>query len=442
LGQAIPCQLVVRNTSSAPVHQVVVRLPLGEGMTCKLTEPVAVSEGGVLTWSLGTMQAGQTQRLEMHLVGTTRGALACQAQATFTTTVANMIYIREPMLALKLRVPDKIVAGEAVTVALTASNPGDGPTESIKLRLQLPEGLEHPRGRVVDVELGDLSPKDSRTVQVVCRAKTGGVHKCQASASADNNLSASDAGQIEVLVPRLEVAVAGPQLRYLDRQATYVVKLSNPGTTVANNVNVHEVLPAGFKFQSATSGGRFDQKTRLVSWNVGELLPGQSKEFQFAALAVAVGPQRHAVSASADGGLKTDGELMTKVEGLSALVIEVVDTDDPVEVGADTTYEIRVANDGTKAETNLEVVCSLPDKMEFKNAQCAAGCRFRVEGRDVIFEALPRLAPRADVIYRVQVRAQAAGDVRCRVRVRSDNITEPVLREENTRIYNDESSNK
>src|SRR5262245_22855951 len=205
LGQAIPCQLMVRNTSSAPVHHVVVRLPLGEGATCKLTEPVAASEGGVLTWSLGTMQASQTHRLEMHLVSTTRGALACQAQATFTTTVANMIYIREPMLALKLRMPDKIVAGEPVTVALTASNPGDGPTESIKLRLQLPDGLEHPRGRIVDVELGDLSPKDSRTVQVVCRAKTGGVHKCQASASADNNLSASDAGQIEVLVPRLDV---------------------------------------------------------------------------------------------------------------------------------------------------------------------------------------------------------------------------------------------
>ena len=48
------------------------------------------------------------------------------------------------------------------------------------------------------------------------------------------------------------------------------------------------------------------------------------------------------------------------------LLIELADTDDPVEVGNDTAYEIRVTNIGTKLETNVEVVCTLPDQLELR----------------------------------------------------------------------------
>jgi hypothetical protein len=75
--------------------------------------------------------------------------------------------------------------------------------------------------------------------------------------------------------------------------------------------------------------------------------------------------------------------------------------------------------------------------MEFRGAKCAAGCRFRVEGKDIIFEALPRLAPRADVLYRVVVRGVAPGDMRFRARIKADGLSEPVLREESTKVYGD-----
>ena len=55
----------------------------------------------------------------------------------------------------------------------------------------------------------------------------------------------------------------------------------------------------------------------------------------------------------------------------------------------------------------------------------------------MIFEPLAKLAPRADAIYRVTVRGTTPGDVRFRARLRADGITEPVLREESTKIYGD-----
>jgi hypothetical protein len=156
-------------------------------------------------------------------------------------------------------------------------------------------------------------------------------------------------------------------------------------------------------------------------------------------LAINTGEHHHKANVTAARGLKGDAEVVTRVEGLPALLMELVDLDDPVEVGADTAYEIRVTNTGSKTETNLQLICTVPDKMEFRGATGAANCKFRVQGKDVVFEPLPRLAPRADVVYRVNVRGIAPGDLRFRARITADGLTEPVLKEESTKVYGDDA---
>ena len=169
------------------------------------------------------------------------------------------------------------------------------------------------------------------------------------------------------------------------------------------------------------------------------MIPGQSREVNLEVLAINTGEHKHKANVIAARGLKNDAEIITRVEGLSALLMELVDLDDPVEVGADTAYEIRVTNTGSKTETNLQLICTVPDKMEFRGATGAANCRFRVQGKDIVFEPLPKLAPRADAIYRVNVRGVAPGDLRFRARITADGLTEPVLKEESTKVYGDDA---
>jgi hypothetical protein len=73
--------------------------------------------------------------------------------------------------------------------------------------------------------------------------------------------------------------------------------------------------------------------------------------------------------------------------------------------------------------------------MQFKTAQGPA--RFHEQGKDVIFDELPRLAPRADAIYRITVKGMTPGDVRFKAQITSTNLTKPVLEMESTRIYED-----
>ena len=198
-----------------------------------------------------------------------------------------------------------------------------------------------------------------------------------------------------------------------------MIKVTNPGSCGGGQCQCRLInLPQGFKFFTASNGGHHDANSRTVSWFVGDLTPGESREVTVDAVATNIGEHHSKAVATAARGLRTESETITRVEGLSALLMEMVDTDDPIEVGAETSYEIRVTNTGSKTETNLELVCTVPDKMEFRGAKCAAGCRFRVEGKDIIFEPLPSLAPRADVVYRVVVRGLAPGDMRFRARIR------------------------
>lgn len=438
LGQPVTYQIIVKNISSSAVNQVVVRNRLPAGVTVSATEPKAVTDGNMLIWDLGTLQPRQEKRLDLKMLPEAKGDLACQAMVTLTGSSTARLRVREPKLQLKASAPDKVVLGDMATVTLTVTNPGDGTADRVKIKATLSDGLENARGKTIDFDVGDLAPKETRSVQLVCSTKAGGEQKCEAVAVSDGNLTSQDAAAIDVVLPQVDLAVTGPRLRYLDRHATYVFKITNPGSASANNVTISDQIPQGFKFVTASDGGRHDFTTRTVSWFLGDLPPGQSREVTLEVVAVNTGEHKHKITVTAARGLKTEAEALTRVEGLSALLMELIDLDDPVEVGADTSYEIHVTNTGSKTETNLQLICTIPDKMEFRGAKCPANCRFHLEGKDVVFEALPKLAPRADAFYRVNVRGTAAGDLRFRARIKADGLTEPVLKEESTKVYGDD----
>src|SRR5262249_52810146 len=155
----------------------------------------------------------------------------------------------------------------------------------------------------------------------------------------------------------------------------------NPGDAAATNVTVADIVPAGFKVLAASHGGRHDSQTRSVSWFLGEVGPGQTREVEMEVQAISTGTHHHKATAVGARGLRAESELTTKVEGVAAMLVELVDTDDPIEATADTSYEVRITNTGSKTETGIKLVATIPDKMQFKNAM--GPVRYREEGKTV-----------------------------------------------------------
>ena len=117
------------------------------------------------------------------------------------------------------------------------------------------------------------------------------------------------------------------------------------------------------------------------------------------------------------------------------MMLEVVDTDDPIEVGAETVYEIKVLNQGSCTGTGVQILATIPVGMAPRGASGPTPYRF--EGQQMVFEPLERLSPRAEVVYRVRVLCQQPGDYRFRVQMRCNQLSSPVIEEESTRIYQD-----
>jgi uncharacterized repeat protein (TIGR01451 family) len=427
--------LVVRNACGNPVQQVLVRVKIPNGMNILSTEPKAVSESNLLVWELGMLSPRQEKTLQMRLQAETRGEAAPQAWVTFTGSSSLRIKIREPKLVLKAQATEKVLLGDAATIVFTVTNPGDGSAEQVKIHAELADGLEHKSGKRVDYVVGTLAPGESRSATLVCATKSIGQHSCEGYAEAEGGLTAKEQVAVSVQTPRLDVLASGPAIRYLERRAVYTFRAVNPGDAPATNVTLTDSVPEGFKFLAASEGGQHDANNRSVSWFLGEIAPGQAKEVRLELLPIALGDLKQQVIVQAARGLKAQSEVKTHVEGLSAILTEVVDTDDPIEVGAETVYEVRISNTGSKAETDLKLVCTIPDKMEFKTAQGPA--HFKAEGKQVIFDPLPKLAPRADALFRITVKGIAPGDVRFKVEVTSANLVDPIIRMESTRIYSD-----
>ncbi len=432
-------QILVRNGGSSAVNQVSVKPSLPEGAVIKSSDPI-LPDGKDASWQIGTLAPGQIRKIDVTILSQKRGYQNYSATVVFAASSMHSTEVREPLLQIKMKVSDKVLVGEPAPIQFTLTNPGDGVTENIKVRAMLPEGLDHPRGQTFEIDAGNLAPKETRTLQLACIAKGHGSMKATLVASADGNLSATDVASFELLLPRLDLVLNGPKLRFVERPARYTLKVSNPGSAPAQQVVLNEIVPAGFRFAAASNQGKYDEASRTVSWQIGDLPPGQAREMTVDLIPTVPGEHRLAAAVQSSRGIRNESSVQTRVEGLSNLILEVSNADNPVEVGADATYEIRLANGGTKAETNVELVCTLPDGVEYRDAKNAAGIRVRSENREVIFEPLARLAPRGEVIYRVTVRGRLPGDVRFRARVRADGMPDAIIREEMTKFYDDNPS--
>jgi uncharacterized repeat protein (TIGR01451 family) len=255
-------------------------------------------------------------------------------------------------------------------------------------------------------------------------------------ARADAQLVAKQQTQLTIVAPQLEVAVQGPKRRYLERQATYTMLVSNPGTAPAKEVELVTHLPKGLKFVEANNAGQYDPQTNSVHWLLDELPPQETGQVTLTTLPVEAGEQMLRLEGTAQRGLSARQEEAIQVEGVAAILFQVVDAADPIEVGGETTYEIRVVNQGSKAATNIQLRAELP--AELKAVEAQGPTRYELQGQLVEFEPLARLAPKADTTYRLRVQGLAAGDLRVQVQLKTDEMQTPVTKEESTHVYADE----
>jgi uncharacterized repeat protein (TIGR01451 family) len=344
---------------------------------------------------------------------------------------APLAAVPRPQILLKTSCPETVAVGEPAVFQIVVTNNGDVSATGLVLRAHLAPGLEHPQGSEIEADLKPLAPGQTRKITLRTRAVRPGTQQSETIITGKGPPVRARA-TVVVTDPGPHLGLDGPGRALLDRPVEYQIEVVSPG---AAGVRISDTLPPGLEFVSAANGGIYDPSAHQVSWVVDRLSAGQAQRIGFKAMARVPGDWTNQVTAVC-GGKQMKSESVLHIEGLAALSLEVASVnrrDQQVEVGAATAYEIRVSNQGTQAGTGLQVVATVPEQMDPLGGEGPTA--YQIRGRQVVFEPLDRLEAGRDARYQVRVRCRAKGDCRFQAQVTSDQLQQPLGKEESTYVY-------
>lgn len=229
--------------------------------------------------------------------------------------------------------------------------------------------------------------------------------------------------------PSVSITKECPSLRYVGRNADFTITVSNTGSGDAQNVVVTDHIPDGITFMSADNGG--SKQGNSIVWRIGTLPAGKSVVLSSKFACNRIG--NYTNTASVQYCAEDMAECTLDVKGVPAILIECVDNPDPIEVGNDVTYTIKVTNQGTAVGTNIRLNCTLPPEEDYVTSN--GPTKGSASGKSITFDPLPSLAPKATATFTVTVKGTGVGDVRFRVEMKSDQMDSPVFETESTNIY-------
>ena len=103
----------------------------------------------------------------------------------------------------------------------------------------------------------------------------------------------------------------------------------------------------------ATAGAQFSG-SKLI-WELGTLEPNTSKNVRVSYTPTREGELMATATATAYCAEPVTDSSRTAITGIAAARLDVIDLEDPVEVGTNTTYVITVSNEGSAADSNVRI---------------------------------------------------------------------------------------
>jgi uncharacterized repeat protein (TIGR01451 family) len=343
----------------------------------------------------------------------------------------------EPELTLTKSAPESVLLCDPITTQFVVTNTGTGVARNVRLIDDLPQGMTTMDGQKrIMLNIGNIPAGESRKAEITLLVSGKGRYENTAVVKGDDGLEAQATTITTVSEPKLQITKQGPSKRYSGHSANYTIKVINRGNAIARDVIIEDTLPDGCEFINASKGGRFSGGK--VSWRIPELPPNYSSTVSVTIKPTRASTMEQLATAKAACASDAVARMQTTVKGIPAILLEVIDVDDPIEVGGDVTYVITVTNQGSAPGTNIVIVAMLEDTMRVLATGGATNATQSPNGKTITFAPLKYLAPKQRATWELKIKAVSEGDVRMRVKMQSEQLGRPVTETEATNFYDDE----
>lgn len=430
LGQEFMYEL--NAVAAACVGNVVITDVVPAGATYVRSEPAAEVQGQNLIWRFAEMDPGASQNIKVWLRADQEGRLTSCAMVDALPRVCSSTTVGKPALAITKSGPETAQIGTDVTYTIVVSNTGSAVAQAVTVTDTIPDGLSHTSGqRQLSFEVGDLRPGESKSIPLTLRADQRG-RFCNTAVAASPNAGQVNAEACTTVVqPGVKITkTTNDRELLINRTATYAIVVSNTGDIPLTDVVVTDNAAPGTTIASA-EGATVSGNT--ATWNIGQLDAGQQRELTVKVVSERPGEFCNRASVSNAQGVSADpAEACTRWLGVTGVLVEVVDDPDPIQIGENTTFTIRVTNQGTTRDIqNIAISSVFQQQLDPVSASGGA----TVNGKTVTWPVVPTLAPRQSVTVTVIGKGASAGDHRLETRVTTDERPNPIIELESTTVY-------
>jgi uncharacterized repeat protein (TIGR01451 family) len=316
--------------------------------------------------------------------------------------------------------------GEVVSCRFEIENKGDQTITGLILRDLLPEGLFHPSGQDLENPLGDLKPGDRIVEQLQLKVTKIGEIVNTAYLMAEGGLRLEASARLDAKSNRLTVTRRGPTRRVVGSPAVYHNIIKNVSNKPVGEAMVVEQLPQGMEFVSASADGEFHDKGRTIFWKLPTLQPGQSIVLQSKVIPHEEGTQESLVRVVESTSSKSEIKAIshTVIEPVEALGIAMSEHRQPVQIGDSVIMTIEATNRGQRVAENVRIRAAIPPSLSLMNVR--GETRFRIEGREVVFEPLNEIVPGNKETIQLELKAAASSTAKVSVTIQSDKMKQPI----------------
>ncbi len=227
------------------------------------------------------------------------------------------------------------------------------------------------------------------------------------------------------------------------KENIYVITLTNENKQVFKNARVECAIPECLQFISADPRGSIkslqSKDVTMFEWNVGDIKYKDQKEVKLVLKPNDIRKSELLVNLTEGffkqgNNVKLSASQKITIIGIPAMYITTYDTEDPVEVGSNTTFVIEMQNEGTLPCTNVVLANLLDSEMKFVVAE--APVKYSVAGKKIKFDPIPILEPGEKVTYKITCTAIEEGSSKNTASVKYDEFSQELLDQEGTSVYN------
>lgn len=177
VGRLTSYHILVINRGRKTVDRVTVEERLPKRFRAVETTPPSVLEDGKLVWQLGALQLGEQRSLRVQVMPTLVGPVENVVTVRPTAAVIAKTLVSEPTLStlqLGVSAPFQVAFGKQCVVQFKVTNTSAQQFDRVILRVALPAGLSHHKGRRLDYHLDAMQPGETRHAQLTLRSETIG----------------------------------------------------------------------------------------------------------------------------------------------------------------------------------------------------------------------------------------------------------------------------